>query len=169
MAQCDACGTMILFGGVREGQRRYCNENCHLKGFLGAVGDQFPQGLLAKAVKEVHEWDCPKCGGPGPVDVHTSHTIWSAIVLTSFQSKPAVCCRNCGVKAMLGGLAFSGVLGWWGFPFGLIMTPVQIFRNLAGLVSAPDPFRPSAKLEDTIRLSIAANCVGSIHQPAGPD
>jgi hypothetical protein len=46
-------------------------------------------------------------------------------------------------------------LGWWGFPWGLILTPVQIGRNLFGLVRSPSSFAPSAQLERIVRLTIA--------------
>ena len=41
--------------------------------------------------------------------------------------------------------------GWWGFPFGLIMTPVQVMRNLAGIFGGPNPASPSPALEKLIR------------------
>ena len=28
MAKCNACGQIILFGGVREGDMRFCNAKC---------------------------------------------------------------------------------------------------------------------------------------------
>lgn len=43
----------------------------------------------------------------------------------------------------------------WGFPWGLILTPVQIIRNLWGLAAAPASFKPSAQLEKLVRLSFA--------------
>jgi hypothetical protein len=115
-----------------------------------------PDEAIAEHVREVHAGACPKCGGPGPIDIHTSHTIWSALYLSSWRSKPEVCCRRCGTKAKIGGLAFSGVLGWWGFPFGLIMTPVQIVRNLGGIFSATDPHQPSPQLTEMVRAHLAA-------------
>jgi hypothetical protein len=36
------------------------------------------------------------------------------------------------------------------------MTPVQIFRNIAGLVRGPDPWKPSERLEQQVGLLLAA-------------
>ncbi|MBX6316663.1 MAG: hypothetical protein IRY99_27680, partial [Isosphaeraceae bacterium] len=139
MASCDYCGTTLLFGGVRDGDLRFCNEKCHQQGFLLAVADQVPGDVLSEYVRQAHEGPCPKCNGPGPIDVHTSYTVWSALVLTSWRSRPEVCCQACGTKSQIGAAVSSAVLGWWGFPWGLILTPIQILRNLGGLLSSPDP------------------------------
>jgi hypothetical protein len=60
------------------------------------------------------------------------------------------------MKSQLTGTAFSLVLGWWGFPWGLLFTPVQTARNIAGMVSPPEPSKPSPQLEKIIRMAIAA-------------
>ena len=60
-----------------------------------------------------------------------------------------------GVKQQTIGLFSSALLGWWGFPWGLIMTPVQIAKNLVGLASPPDSMHPSKTLEKHVRLAIA--------------
>lgn len=93
---------------------------------------------------------------PGPVDVHKAHQVWSALFFTSWSSEPHVCCRSCGIKKQSGSLLFSVLLGWWGFPWGLIMTPVQISRNIIAMAKAPHPLRPSPDLEQAVRLNIAA-------------
>jgi hypothetical protein len=65
-------------------------------------------------------------------------------------------CPKCGSSGPVDAV-FSLAFGWWGFPWGLIMTPVQIFRNVAGLLNATDPMVPSPQLGHIIRLHIAAN------------
>ncbi|MCB1231228.1 MAG: hypothetical protein KDN19_13220 [Verrucomicrobiae bacterium] len=157
MAKCDYCGTSILFGGVKDGDLRFCNDQCHAGGQLLAIAQQIPPDLLEETVRETHQGNCPKCRGRGPVDVHTSHRVWSALLLTNWSSRPQVCCRSCGVKSKLGDMVFSGVLGWWGFPWGIIVTPVQIIRNFFGMFGGPDPARPSKELEHFVRLMIAEN------------
>ncbi len=159
MAKCAFCGTYILFGGERDGSRRYCNAKCRQAGFMVVVADHVPLEDLAEQLSLWHNSNCPKCGGAGPVDVHTSHRIWSALFLTSWNSRPDVCCRRCGIKAKLGGIASSTLLGWWGFPWGVIGTPIQISRNLLGMATMPDASRPSPLLENMVRLHIAAQMI----------
>jgi hypothetical protein len=159
MAKCAFCNSTILFGGARDGDLRFCNETCHGQGVLLSVSRSLPEDTVRQAVWEVHQGPCPRCRGAGPVDVHTSHRIWSALLMTSWRSTPRVSCRRCGVKSQIGDMAFSGVLGWWGFPWGLVMTPVQIVRNVTSMARPPDPLQPSEELSKMIRLQIAADAV----------
>jgi hypothetical protein len=164
MAKCDCCGTTILFGGVREGDLRFCNATCHTNGYLSVVADKVPEDIVAQHLRDLHAGNCPKCGGPGPVDIHTSHFVWSALIMTSWRSRPVVCCRSCGKKAKLGGLFSSAALGWWGLPWGILLTPVQVFRNVAGLLSSRDPTQPSAELANLVRIQLASQFVEARRQ-----
>src|SRR5690349_12558087 len=102
MTKCDYCGTRILLGGVRDGALRFCNQKCHQNGILLSFTNQVPPEILQKHVQEVHEGSCPRCGGRGPVDVHTSYRVWSIILLTTWSSRPKISCRSCGIKTQLG-------------------------------------------------------------------
>ncbi len=159
MAECAYCGSTILFGGKKEGNLKFCNQSCAENGYVLLVAEQVPDNIVRDHVQQVHSGLCPKCQGSGPIDVHTSHTVWSALLVTSWNSNPQICCRSCGLQHQLRGLGFSLLLGWWGFPWGIIMTPVQIVRNLSGMVSGPDPLQPSEKLHQQVRLALAANAV----------
>lgn len=155
MASCAYCNTTILFGGRGNGGLRFCNATCEQKDALAAVASQLPASDVAAYIAQVHRGNCPKCSGPGPVDVHTSYRVWSALILTSWASRPLLGCRKCGMKQKLGDTAFSAILGWWGLPWGIIMTPVQIVRNLFSLAAPPDPSAPSPALEKILRLHLA--------------
>lgn len=86
MTKCSYCGTRILFGGKAHGDRRFCNETCYRKQALVDLSKQVPEDAVHKSVWDIHQGRCPKCGGNGPVDVHVSYRVWSALVLTSWQS-----------------------------------------------------------------------------------
>lgn len=159
MASCDYCGSFILFGGTTVGNARYCNARCQQAGQLIEVSWQVPADVVSKYVWEVHQGNCPVCGGRGPVDVHTAYQVWSAIVITQWKNTPRVSCRSCGIKHQVSGLLISLVAGWWGFPWGLIMAPVQAIRNINGMVSGPDPMKPSAQLEKLVRMQIGQNAL----------
>jgi hypothetical protein len=89
------------------------------------------------------------------VDLHTSYRVWSAVVMTQWSSRPAVSCRSCATKRALGDATYSLVLGWWGFPWGPLMTPVQVVRNVVAMVRKPDPAEPSEALRNAVRMQIA--------------
>jgi hypothetical protein len=157
MAKCDYCGSTIIFGGKLDPNGRFCNARCQGRGGLLALSRQLPEAAVQEQMWKAHQGPCPKCNGAGPVDVHVSHKVWSALLLTSWSSTPQMCCRSCGLKSQVAASAFSLILGWWGFPWGLVVTPVQIGRNLIGMASPPDPSKPSAQFEKIVRMTMAAN------------
>lgn len=157
MASCASCGQTILFGGLTDGPYRFCKEACRANSGALQIAAQIPDDVIEEQAREIHQGACPRCNRRGPVDIHTSHRIWSILFLTSWNSEPALCCRRCGVLGQSMSLVFCVLIGWWGIPWGIIMTPVQIVRNVVGLCSPPDPRRPSNELRDFVRLTIAAN------------
>ena len=66
--------------------------------------------------------------------------------MTSWSSKPHICCRSCGNKTRMGAALFSLLFGWWGVPWGFIMTPVQVVKNVAGIMRGSDHPGPSDEL-----------------------
>lgn len=164
MAKCAYCNTTILFGGTKRGERRFCNAKCEQGGLLADLADQLPEEAVGRYIAEVHEGGCPRCHGPGPVDVHTSYRVWSALLLTSWASRPVVSCTGCGRKRKAGDAFFSLFLGWWGFPWGLIVTPIQVGRNVVGLFQTPDPATPSPALAQVARMELAAKVVEARRQ-----
>jgi hypothetical protein len=159
MAKCDYCGSTIIFGGKRDANGRFCNQKCQGRGALLAISRQIPEATVQEQVWKVHQGPCPKCNGSGPVDIHVSHKVWSALVLTSWSSTPQLSCRSCGLKSQMAGTVISLVVGWWGFPWGLVLTPIQIGRNLIGMASPPDASKPSAQCEKIVRMTMASNAV----------
>lgn len=161
MAKCTYCGTRIFFRGKADGDRRFCDESCYRKQAIIDLSNQVPETVVHESVWAIHQGRCPKCGGNGPVDVYVSYRVWSALVLTSWQNLPQVSCRSCGIKDQAREALLSMVLGWWGCPFGIIMTPVQVGRNIAGMFNGPDPMQPSAKLDQLVRIAIAQRGVAA--------
>ena len=155
MAYCDHCGTRVLFGGKRDRGHRFCSARCHEKGrpLLDAFERVGP--LVPAALKERHQGRCPACAGAGPVDVHSAHYVYSLVLYTSWTDTERVSCRPCGRRAQSSAVLKCLLLGWWGIPFGLLMTPIQIARNLHGLFSPPDPRHPSAALKRHVQTQVA--------------
>ncbi len=161
---CDACNSRINWGGEQVGAYTFCNDTCFEKFIFTNIVDRMDPALIEQAIVEVHQGECPECGGDGPVDIHTSHRVWSALFLTSWNSQSQMSCRSCATKAKLTSTLFCGVLGWWGFPFGLVMTPVQIIRNLAGLAGGPRADQPSEELERLVKLQVGTNVLIAAQQ-----
>lgn len=156
MASCSYCNGIILFGGRRYGEDRFCNERCANAGIAIAKSRSLSPAVITEFIQRVWHSPCPKCNGPGPVDVHTSHTVFSALIVTSWRSSPEVSCKSCGTKRQAKAAAFSLVAGWWGFPWGLIVTPIQVSRNVIGMLGGPGRDQPSPKLEKIARLTLGS-------------
>ena len=159
MASCDSCGTTIVFGGVKDGDFRFCNKKCHSDGQVIITAQQLPESLVSKHVQLIYAGPCPKCNGTGPVDVHTSHSIWSLVFLSSWKSQPQISCRTCGVKSQILGTLSSLLFGWWGFPWGLLVTPIQISKNVIGIIKNPGQLHPTEKLHKQVRLILGAQAL----------
>ncbi len=159
MASCGYCNTRIMIGGKKQGDQRFCNTECLQRAQLVGVASQIPAEEVSRRPQLVQLGNCPKCQGQGPVGVHTSYRVWSALLMTSWSSRPTMCCQSCGIKKKLGDTLFSAALGWWGFPWGLIFTPVQIVRNVVALLLKPNPASHAAALERMVRLDMAGQVV----------
>lgn len=155
MTRCSHCNSIIVIGGVSDGGKRYCNDNCRQNAFVLGSAAAIPDDIVSKHVLELHGGPCPKCQGSGPVDVHHSHFVWSALLLTQWSSNQQISCRRCALKSQVGKTLGTLVVGWWGFPWGLVMTPVQIVRNIVAICRPPDSSTPSAELRQAVRVSLA--------------
>jgi hypothetical protein len=165
MAKCANCGTTILFGGKKIDDLRFCNNKCLANGQVVLVAAQIPDDVVAAQAREIHAGACPVCEkNRGPVDVHTSHKIISFLIMSSWSSTPRISCNSCGTKAQLGGLFYSLILGWWGIPWGIIMTPVQVVKNIGGLLSSEQSLTPSEQLEHLVRMGIATHSLEASQQ-----
>jgi len=160
MASCAACGSTILFGGKRTGERRFCSDKCLAAGSVLTAADALPESTVAARVWEIYNGRCPSCTGSGPIDVHSSYRVWSGLVVTSHSTRLNVGCRRCGNRARLKDAAFSLLFGWWGFPWGLIWTPIQVGRNLTAMMRSEEATTPSAQLTQIVRLQMAAGAQG---------
>ena len=159
MAKCAYCGSTIIMGGVRSGAERYCNNKCASNGNVLRVAKAVPPDVLERHVEEVFRGNCPKCRGIGPIEVHKVYRVWSALVLTRWTTSSQVCCRSCATKSQAGAALFPALFGWWGFPWGLVLTPVQVTRNVMGICSGRDSSRPSEALRRLVLVNIGAQAL----------
>ena len=161
MVKCNSCGSTVLLGGKKEGNLTFCNDKCVQNGIIPRTAQDLPINQIETELKALREGSCPQCGGIGPVDLHFYHQVWSALYLTSHKSVPLLSCQKCGRKKQIFSALFSFFLGWWGFPWGLFYTPVQIFRNLKAILKPLDPALPSPALREVVTLDLARQLVGA--------
>lgn len=156
MAKCASCGQMILFGGIDSGGLKFCNRKCLERAKVLSAADAVPDEAIEHLARQIHAGPCPRCNGPGPVDVHVAYWVWSALAFTRWGNWRQVCCRRCAVKGQIGRLVTTGLFGWWGFPWGIVFTPVQFGRTVIAMFSPPKPAFPSAQLWQVARVYLAS-------------
>lgn len=156
MATCAGCNTIILFGGVKDGQRRFCSDRCFKAGQFLKVADTIPDDIVEQQAAAIHAGPCPNCRRQGPVDFHDSKRVISFIVMTSSKTTPHLVCPACAKSRILSDTLVSALCGWWGFPFGLIFTPAAILNNISAMAGAGKSAEPSPRLRQFAREYLAA-------------
>lgn len=152
---CANCGSTILFGGKKSGNRKYCNEKCFEADEIGRMSDAIPDSEVDRFSAEIRQADCPQCGKNSGLEVFKSYFIYSVILFTSWKQKPELSCRSCARKRQLKDFFASSFLGWWGIPFGILITPIILVANVVAMIINPLHKQPSKKLKEYARLLIA--------------
>ena len=155
MSQCHTCGKSILFGGRTIEGYRYCGAHCSRMHSLHRAGERVPADTVQKYAEHWRAGPCPRCKQQsGPVDTYAHHRVHSFIVMTRWKSLRSICCRRCARRDQMGSALYSATLGWWGIPWGLVVTPIQVARNITELCRR-DSGRPTAAFERVVRLHLA--------------
>jgi hypothetical protein len=157
---CPTCGSSILFGGIKDGDRRYCSKKCYDADAVSRAADAIPDPVSDEFSSQIHRGNCPKCQGEGPVDVHKSYTIYSALFFTKWATVEHILCTQCARKRQATDLLSSLLLGWWGLPWGVIVTPIIIVADLLALFQNPGAYGPSDALKRHAKLILARRQVG---------
>src|SRR5215813_796432 len=122
MARCASCKVWML-GGVSDGEHRYCTDRCRQTGILLKAAAAMPDDVVYAAAATLHAGPCPRCKGPGPVDLHVSSRVMSALVASTWRSTQHVVCRSCARTYQITDTLLTLLCGWWSIPHGIIMTP----------------------------------------------
>ncbi|HEV2269191.1 MAG TPA: hypothetical protein VGR92_07020 [Steroidobacteraceae bacterium] len=156
MASCGFCGSTILFGGLRAGNQRFCDRKCAQKAAVAEAVRRLPGDAIEQAIAQIRRSNCPKCGGLGPLDARQYYKVWSALFMTRWSSATQVSCNSCATRRSLGAIAYCLLLGWWGFPWGLVMTPAQISRNIRAMRERSTDSQPSRALRNFAMTQLGA-------------
>lgn len=153
MPNCAACGNIILFGGRRLNERRYCNDKCASSEAVHAAAEDIPLEIVRRTTLDVFDGSCPACRGPGPVDVRHWHMALSYFIGCSWWSNSQVSCFDCGRRQQIKSAIITGLIGWISVP-GLVVAPIQVFRNVNGAWRRRPSEIPSEELERRVRYDL---------------
>lgn len=154
MARCNYCETTILFGGVKDGNHRYCNQSCYDEGMLAQESTLIPEAVVQRRAYLIRHGGCPHCQSSSLVDAYTSYQITSFFVVTTTKTLLHISCQECGRKEQMKSLLMSMLLGWWGVPVGFFLTPLYVIKNIAAM-GKNSLSKPSMELVEHARMMLA--------------
>src|ERR1041384_8580712 len=133
MGVCDYCGETYRGFATRDGRYRFCGGLCQQRGQVLKILDHIPPAKVDAYVADAASGPCPTCGAAKTIDALPSYWVYSIVLLTRWATRYEVQCRPCARKRQLKDLLYSLGCGWWGIPFGFIITPMQVISNLVAL------------------------------------
>jgi len=115
-----------------EIQKRGFNENIN-KG-LEAQNKEYTIEEINAYCDLVRNLSCPICGSSTErLNATLTGEVMSFVLFTNYNKKIKVGCPSCLDKANNNALKKTAILGWWGFPWGIIRTPQAIALNLKSM------------------------------------
>ncbi|RTL29950.1 MAG: hypothetical protein EKK47_12060 [Burkholderiales bacterium] len=155
--ECDFCGSSARFSAVLDEGQRFCSKSCLRSARLLEASEDIPKEAIFQHACRIKEGPCPSCQRTlTRIEVRPYYRVWSVGLFTQWTKRTHICCLSCGRKTNLESLIFSVVLGWWGIPWGLIITPGQIIANITEMLRSRGDSEPSAELIQAARLDLAA-------------
>lgn len=155
LEKCSGCGTRILAGGVKSQGGTWCSEQCLQKSVCRTVDNAVPADVMQSAVMATFNGNCPRCGGPGPIDVYSATKLTGMLLMFTIAHPQHVGCASCGRMHRLKAAGHNLLAGWWGprcFIANLFVLPWQLIS--AALIRQPT--EPSPALVHLVKLDIAS-------------
>lgn len=162
MPSYDYCGEHYTFGTLKVGSYSFCSGICRDRGHVLEVLDSIRPEQIAEYISNAQHSVCQTCGTGTPIDARPSYRVYSLAFYTTWKTVTKLECRSCARRRQLNDAAFSFFAGWWGVPWGLFVTPVQVIRNVVALLST-DP-GPSRRFQQVIKIDLAHKLMQHINQ-----
>lgn len=159
---CPTCKSMVLFGGVKDGGQTYCKAKCFQQMQVLKMAQSLDPQQVMNFAAAIKNGPCPSCKQQnGPVEIHKTRHVFSMVFMTRYSTQSHVVCRPCGRQKQALALLGCLTLGWWGIPWGLLITPFYSIQNLFALFLGDGAGSPSAALTECARLTLAQQALKS--------
>ncbi len=112
---------------------------------------------------------CPICGAvQARLNATMTHNVVSAIVITQYSKTIKLACPDCLDKQLNMSLLKTSLIGWWGFPWGIVRTIQAISENVRNKgkhrQDAPTVFLQGYVLSNFNKLEAYSNDKVSLQQ-----
>lgn len=143
--------------GIIENEIRKRNLDPNLLNAIIAQNEHHSLEDIYRHSELLRDLPCPICDNSrDKLNGTVCYTIKSIIITTFTATKIVIACPDCLDKQNRKAITSCSLLGWWGIPFGILKTPVYIYRNL----KAKDENRTSDS--NGALLSFTAEHIGQI-------
>ena len=131
IATTDAHGLRPEVFGIIENEIKKRNLNPDiLKGAIAQNRD-YPIEEIENYSNLLRDLPCPVCESmQEKLNGTISHTVKSFLIFTTYGTEPTIACPKCLDKKNDDAIMSSALLGWWGIPWGILKTPLYIYRNM---------------------------------------
>lgn len=116
---------------IIENEIKKRNLNPNLASGAKAQNKEYTIEELEAYSKLLRELPCPICGNhKEQLNGTVSYTVKSFLFLTRSTAEPTIACGSCLDKKNNDAIQSTALLGWWGIPWGILNTPVYIYKNI---------------------------------------
>jgi hypothetical protein len=128
----DAQGLMPEVVRIIEFEIEKRKLNPHLLKGIIAQNKEYTIDELKNYAILLRSLPCPICQNTSELLNGTIvYTVKSFLVFTINESKIIIACSSCLNKKSNQAILSTLLLGWWGVPWGLLKTPLYLYRNFA--------------------------------------
>lgn len=164
-AECDFCGNSAMSKPVIDSGQRFCRPRCLHAARISEAAVDLAEADITAVAQAIQDGLCPSCRQTGSlVEVRHYHRVMSFGVFTRYTKSSKLCCLECGRTENLKSFALTFLLGWWGMPFGILLTPTYLVANIGEMFERRRRGELSEGLVREARYQLAARAL----QPAGP-
>ncbi|WP_447637561.1 hypothetical protein [Flavobacterium microcysteis] len=131
IATTDSQGLRPEVYQIIENEIKKRNLSPNLASGVKAQNKEYTIEELETYSKLLRELSCLVCGNHREqLNGTASHTVKSFVFVTSYRTKITIACESCLDKKNNDAIRSTALLGWWGIPWGVLKTPVYIYRNV---------------------------------------
>ena len=131
IATTDTHGLRPEVYGIIEKEINKRNLNPNLLNGVIAQNRTYTRKELEAYSELLRDLPCPICRSKTKkLNGTISYTVKSFVLFTNYRIEPTVACVDCLDKKNNDAILVTALLGWWGFPGGLLKTPLYIYKNI---------------------------------------
>jgi hypothetical protein len=126
----DAQGLRPEVFEIIENEIKKRNLNPDILNGAIAQNKEYSESEVESYSNLLRDLPCPICGNAREkLNGTISFTVKSFLVFTSYSAIPTIACPSCLDNKNSDAIFSTLLFGWWGIPWGILKTPVYIYRN----------------------------------------